>query len=223
MINEDRLEEFAAKYLKKDKVIAVGSDSLGEKLLKKIALKNHELELNIHVVPTSTSIAALCSQMHLQIANINDREVDIAFELADQADKNFNFVKRNSHSLVRDKMICQSAEELIVLCDEKNFVERVHGTIPFEISSFGWKRTLMQLQKLGKASIRIAKNDYFKTETGHLLVDVDFDSIFSLEDLEFQTRTIAGVLETGLFIGYADRIVLCGEKKIEVKSVIQQK
>lgn len=222
MINEERLEEFAAKYLKKDAIIAVGSDELGERMLKKIALKNHEKSLNLQVIPTSSSIAALCPQLGLQIANINEHEVDLAFEFADKADKDFNFTKKDSHSLVRDKMICQSAAELVILCDEKDFGERIQGTIPFEVSTFGWKRTLMQLQKLGKASVRLGKNDYFKTETGHLLVDVEFDSIFSLDDLEFQARTIAGVLETGLFIGYADRIVLCGEKKIEVKSRIQQ-
>ena len=29
-----------------------------------------------------------------------------------------------------------------------------------------------------------------------------------MEDLEFQAKDIPGVLETGLFIGYADRVLL---------------
>ena len=43
----------------------------------------------------------------------------------------------------------------------------------------------------------------------------------SLDDLEYQTKEIPGVLETGLFIGYADRIVLMDGKKITVKSRIR--
>lgn len=218
----ERLEEFAEKYLKKDSIIAVGSDELGESLLKKIALKNELEGLNIEVVPTSSKIASLCSSFKLKIASINEQEVDIAFEFADLVDKNYNFVKRNSHSLVRDKMIAQSAEELIVIAEGKKLAERIHGVIPFEISTFGWQRTLTQLGKLGKASLReISKGTPFKTETGHYLVDVDCDEIYSLEDLEFQAKTIAGVLETGLFIGYADRIILYNGK-IEVKSRIRK-
>ena len=48
----------------------------------------------------------------------------------------------------------------------------------------------------------------FKTETGHYVIDVNVDEIYSLEDLEFQAKDIPGVLETGLFIGYADRVLL---------------
>ena len=41
MISEEALDEFASKYLKKESIVAIGSDELGEKLLKKIALKSH--------------------------------------------------------------------------------------------------------------------------------------------------------------------------------------
>ena len=53
------------------------------------------------------------------------------------------------------------------------------------------------------------------------LADVECDEIYSLEDLEFQAKTIAGVLETGLFMEYADRIILHNDR-IEVKSRIQK-
>lgn len=222
MISEERLDELASKYLKKDSIIAVGADELGEMLLKKIALKNEQEGLKIKIIPTASHIAALCSSLHLQIASINEQEVDTAFEFADIIDTNYNFVKRNSYSLVRDKMIAQSAAELIIITRRENFAEKIHGLIPFEVSTFGHHRTLMQLQKLGKASVRMKGLQPFKTETGHYLIDVECDEIYSLDDLEFQAKTIAGVLETGLFIGYADRIILHNDK-IEVKSRIQQK
>jgi len=223
MISEERLEEFAAKYLKKGDIAAVGSDSLGERMLRKIALKSHEHALGVQVVPTSTHIASLCHSLHLPLANINDHEIDLAFESARVIDKFFNFVKQDTHSLVRDKMIAQSAGELIVIAEGGMLSESISGEIPFEISQFGWKRTVMQLQKLGNARVRLAGKTYAKTEMGHYIADVEFDSIFSPEDLEFQAKSIAGVLETGLFIGYADRVILHDDKKIEVKSRIQQK
>lgn len=223
MISEERLEEFAAKYLKKNSVVAVGSDALGEKMLRKIALKNHEHSLKLSVVPTSAHIASLCHSLHLPIENINDHEIDIAFESARTVDRFFNFVKSESHSLVRDKMIAQSAAELVVISEASSLAESISGEIPFEISQFGWKRTVMQLQKLGNARVRLEGKTYAKTEMGHYIADVNFDKVYSLEDLEFQAKNIAGVLETGLFIGYADRVILHSEKRIEVKSRMQQK
>ena len=70
----------------------------------------------------------------------------------------------------------------------------------------------MQLEKLGKATLREKKGKPFKTETGHYVIDVKVDEIYSLEDLEFQAKDIPGVLETGLFIGYADRILIHSNK-----------
>ena len=56
--------------------------------------------------------------------------------------------------------------------------------------------------------LREKNNAAFKTETGNYVIDVDVDEIYSLEDLEFQSKDVPGVLETGLFIGYADRVLL---------------
>ena len=107
-------------------------------------------------------------------------------------------------------MIAQSAGTLIVVADESALVEKLRGTIPFEIATFGWKRTLNQLDVWGKARRREMNGIPFKTETGNYVIDVDVDGIFSYDDLEFETRNIPGVLETGLFLGYADKVVLRG-------------
>ena len=76
---------------------------------------------------------------------------------------------------------------------------------------------LIQLQGLGEAELRMESGKKFKTESGNYLVDININEISSTEDLEFQAKDIPGVIETGLFIGYADRILSFGEK-IKAKS-----
>ena len=114
-------------------------------------------------------------------------------------------------------MIAQSAAVLVTVAEEKNFVSRLKGRIPFEITPFGWKRTLSQLEMFGKAKLREENGKPLKTETGNYLIDVDCDEIYSIDDLDYQAKNIPGVLETGIFIGYADKIVL-HNNKIVVKS-----
>ncbi len=219
---EEKLAEFLIdKYVKKGNIIGIGTSKEGEAFLKKLSEKKYS-DLKIKIVPTSTKLAGIIASFGLNISNISEKEVDIAIEFVDLADEEFNFIKRDSHSLIRDKMIGQSAAELIIVLKKKNLVKKLFGKIPYEIVTFGWRRTLIQLENYGNATLRKIKGQPKKSETGNYFVDVDIADIFSLEDLEFKSKEIPGVIESGLFIGYADRLVLIDEKKIKVKSRIQK-
>lgn len=214
MLSEAVIEKFILKYIKDGDVVSVGASKAGEVFLKRLALvlELDHLPINsIQFVPTSNRLAVIAKQLEIPITTINEHEIDFAVEFVDQVDTDFNFVKRDSASLVRDKMIAQSAENLLVVAEEKNFVDKIRGRIPFEIAFFGWKRTVNQLASFGEARIREDKGRKLKTETGHYIVDVDCDRVFSPQDLEYRAKEVPGVLETGLFIGYADRIVLHNE------------
>lgn len=220
--DEQLIGELIKKYIKEGQVIALGSSEHGEKFAKKLALEIEEKKLKVELVPTSLRIAEICHEMSVPTTTINEREIDVAVEFVDAVNEDFDFIKRDSHSLVRDKMIAQSAAELIVVADRKNFVKKLSGGIPFEITCFGWKHTLIELQKFGNAFLRKDGKNPYKTESGHYLIDVDIDEIFDLDDLEYEGKKIPGVLETGLFVGCADRVLLHDGKEIEVKSRIRK-
>jgi ribose 5-phosphate isomerase A len=198
-------------------VVSFGTSELSEEFVKKIAIKIEAENVDISVVPTSARIAAILSEMNVPTTTLNEEEIDIAIEFVDQVDQYFNFIKRDSHSLVRDKMIAQSADELIVVAKEKHSVKRLSGMIPMEIAIFGWKRTLNQLSKFGEARLRIENGIPVTTETNYYLADVLVDDLFSLDEFNLSVLQIPGVIETGIFIGYADRVVL-HNGRITVKS-----
>ncbi len=217
-LQEEIVDAIIQRYVSNEKtVLSFGTGELSEKFIKKIAFRVETEGLEIKIVPTSAHIAGILSEFNIPTTTLNESEIDLAIEFVDLADRHFNFIKRDSLSLVRDKMIAQSAEELIVVTKEKNYVKRLEGIIPFEITSFGWKRTLTQLEKFGDAFLRMHGATPFKTETNNYIIDVYIDEIFSLEEVEAQAKNAPGVIETGLFIGYADRILL-HNGKIQVKS-----
>lgn len=218
-MHENHIEAMVVRYIKDGDVVSIGSGDVGEKFVKKLALalEAKHIPINsVEFVPTSFRIATVASGLAIPIADINEREVDVAIEFVDQIDAHYNFVKRNSSSFIRDKMICQSAGLLVAVADEAGFVEKLRGRIPYEVSTFGWKRTLNQLDGFGKAARRLKTNGTpEKTETGNYIIDVEFDKLFNYEELEILTKNIPGVIESGLFVGYADKIILHG-KKIQV-------
>ncbi|PIN98468.1 MAG: ribose 5-phosphate isomerase A [Candidatus Diapherotrites archaeon CG10_big_fil_rev_8_21_14_0_10_31_34] len=220
MIPEDQIELLVEKYIKHGQTIGIGSSELGIKFLKKMALRKEIEGLDLKIVPTSAEITFILKQLNLEIGSLDEKEVDVAIEFADLVDYNYNYIKRDSKSFVRDKMIAQSAKDLIIIARKQNFVSKLFGVVPFEVSPFWWKRTKMQLESMGAARERKTNESLTKTESGNYVIDVLTDSIPFPEEFEFQAKEIPGVLETGLFVGYADRILLYEKGKIEVKSRI---
>jgi ribose 5-phosphate isomerase A len=212
-------EQFVENYLKDGMIFAVGTSSHAEKFLKKIAMALEESNKKILIMPSSTNTVIIAKSLGFELASINKNEVDVAVEFASQCDKEFNFIKKNSTSLVRDKMIAQSAEMLFIVCEEKNYVKQLSDSVAVEIAAFGWERTVNQLDQLGKAEIKKIGKEFIKSETGNYLVEVKIDSMHDLNDIEIEAKQIPGVLETGIFLGYADKLVLLNEGKVvQIKS-----
>ncbi|MBU0635473.1 ribose-5-phosphate isomerase A [Candidatus Micrarchaeota archaeon] len=219
-MHELAIEGLIAKYIKNDSVVAIGTSQLGERFLKTLAVKLEERNQKIQFVPTSVRLAGIASELELPIASIDEQEIDVAIEFPEQADANYNFLKIDSESLVRDKMIAQSASDMIIILQKEQFVEKLFGKMALEISPFGYKRTIIQLEKLGPTKLKTENNKPVVTESGNYFALTHIDEIYSPEDLEFQAKEIPGVLETGLFVGYADRIIV-HSPGLEVKSRIR--
>ena len=164
MLSEDQVDAFVSRYVKDGNVVAVGTNQLGELFLKKLGILCESNHWEIEIIPTSTSQIATAKMFHLPLTTLNEREVDIAFEFVDQADNDYNFLKRYSTSLIRDKMIAQSAAELVAILPGKEQFERLHGNVSMEISSFGWKRTLLLLERVGKVDHQKYPDEPPKTE-----------------------------------------------------------
>ena len=218
MLLDEHVEELLEKYVKDDSVISFGTGPLNSKFLKKLALYIEDNGLNVKVVPTSYDIVDLCSQLKVKTESLDDVEVDVAFDFVDQVNEDFDYISNETTSLIRDKMIAREAGELVIVCEEQNFVDTLHGRICLEINPFAIKKTLVHTMNLGDASIRMLNGEPAMSETGNNFIDVIADDIFSTNDLEYQAKNIPGVLETSLFVGFADRVLLHSEDKVLVKS-----
>jgi len=217
MLNDERVEALLEKYIKANTVVSLGTGPTNDSFLKKLALYSLNNNLKLRVVPTSHTMALLCSQLKMPTASLEDIEVDLAFDFVDQVDEDFNYISNETTSLIRDKMIAQDAAEMVVVCEEKNFVPRLDAPMCVEISTFSPKKTIAQLMNLGDPVLRLLKGKPVLSETGHYFVDLKFDEIYELEDIDYQAKKIPGVLETSLFLGYADRVILHGST-LTVKS-----
>lgn len=171
----------------------------------------------VSFVPLNVKQSKKFISLNQKTISLNDKEIDVALEIADQVDQYNNFIKLRTNSFIRDKMICQSALKLIVIVDKNNYVSEITSDVSVEISTFAWQRTVIHLQSYGFAKVLYdSDSEFIKTEIGHFLVKIGLDKNITLDDFEYSVRSIPGVLETGVFLGLLDVVFVYDSLKDSV-------
>ena len=114
------------------------------------------------------------------------------------------------------KIIANASKEILIVVDESK-VSHVLGTtfpLPVEIVRFGWESTQIEVNRIcGKSTLRLSSaqdgNSHpLITDNGNYILDCHFDGIPVPEAVELQLNNIPGVVENGIFVNRADKIII---------------
>jgi ribose 5-phosphate isomerase A len=164
-------------------------------------------------VPTSEETATLARQQGITLVEADDAWViDVAIDGADQVDPCFNLIKGGGGALLKEKIVAASAKQFIVLVDHTKRVPVLGGSfpLPIEVIPFGWGNTARAIEAVAQSRVvlRERNGSPFHTEAGHLIVDVHLSRIDSPRELEIALKMIPGVVETGLFVGRTNLLIV---------------
>jgi ribose 5-phosphate isomerase A len=136
--------------------------------------------------------------------------IDITIDGADEADGDLHLIKGGGGALLREKIVATNSRQMIVVADESKKVETLGKfPLPVEVVLFGWERTFEKLRLLGCApKRRMNREDPYLTDNGNYIVDCAFGKIKDPADLHEQINAITGVVDNGLFINIASKLVL---------------
>ena len=194
----------ALDFVRDGMVVGLGTGSTAKHLV--IALGERvRAGMKLRAVPTSLETAELARQVGIPLIDTANRwEIDVAIDGADQVDPNFNLIKGGGGALLKEKIVAASAKQFIVMVDQTKQVLVLGGSfpLPIEIIPFGWGSTAREIEALtrGRVVLRERNGAPFKTEAGHLILDVHLDRIDKPAELETALNLIPGVVETGLFV-----------------------
>ena len=108
---------------------------------------------------------------------------------------------------------------MIVVVDETKPVDGL-GRIappPLETVSFGWQTTFDRLSAIGfESRLRMTGDKPFTTDSGNYIIDCIIAEVPDPAALEARLSTIIGIVETGLFIELASKIVVGRATGVEV-------
>jgi ribose 5-phosphate isomerase A len=178
--------------------------------------------LRIVGVPTSERTAALARQLGIPLTTLEEcSELDITIDGADEVDpQTLNAIKGLGGALLREKIVALASKLEVLVVDESKLVQKLgeHTPVPVEVVQFGWTRTCDALTSLGCDPQRRTTTDGepYITDSGNYLLDCRFPPIDDAPALAHQIKSITGVVEHGLFVGIACRVVIAGEGGVRV-------
>jgi ribose 5-phosphate isomerase A len=208
-----RAARAAADLVESGMLVGLGTGSTAALMVRRLGERVEEDGLRIIGVPTSVATAELAHQLKIPLRELDDVSgLDMNLDGADEVDPQFRMVKGRGGALLREKIVaCVASRRVTIITPEKR-VERlgVNAPIPIEVSDVGLRHTERRLQKMGaRTSIRLlADGSLALTDGGNAIVDCHFEVIADPQELDSRLQSVVGVLETGLFLGLCDLLVV---------------
>jgi ribose 5-phosphate isomerase A len=175
--------------------------------------------LSVIGVPTSDKTAELARAEGIPLATLNEQPVlDLVVDGADEVDRQLRLIKGGGGALLREKIVASAARRMIVVVDEAKVVDALGAfPLPIEIVPFGAtpvqlaiERTVSRLGLSGSMRWRQAGERLYLTDGGNHILDVSLGRIDEPERLAQELDTMPGVVEHGLFIGFASLVIVAG-------------
>lgn len=203
-----------ADELRDGQVVGAGSGSTAFLALTAIARRVERDGLRVTAVPTSHEVALACSALGIPTTNLAEARPDWGFDGADEVHEHdgvVRLIKGRGGALFREKLVMASQARTLVLADRSKLVDRLGSLFPIPVETHPEALHLVEqaLGTLGASAVALrmaaSKDGPVLTEGGHLILDARFPEV--PDRLERDLKAIPGVIESGLFVGFAVEIV----------------
>lgn len=203
-------QEIAAK-VKDGDVLGVGSGSTVYVALLAIAEKIKKEQLTIKAIPTSLEISLFCSKLGIPLTTLFEHKPHWLFDGADEVDPDKNLIKGRGGAMFKEKLLMSCSPVNYIIVDESKTVNKLGANfpVPVEVYPQALLHVEEELKKIGAANITLrpakGKDGPIISENNNLILDCRFNEMHY--NLERDIKSITGVIESGLFIGYNVNII----------------
>ncbi|MBC8080988.1 MAG: ribose-5-phosphate isomerase RpiA [Gorillibacterium sp.] len=202
--------EKAVEYLKDGMIVGLGTGSTAYWAIREIGQRVRQ-GLNIKAIATSKPSEAHARRLGIPIVSFAEIDaIDITIDGADEVDGALNVIKGGGGALLREKIVASASKELIIIVDADKRVNHLgQFPLPVETVPFGSELTIQKLRALGcNPVLRIHEEAPLLTENGNYTVDCHFNRIDNPKELHRAINRIIGVVDNGLFIEMASRVIV---------------
>jgi ribose 5-phosphate isomerase A len=167
--------------------------------------------LPVRGVPTSEATAALAREVGIALVDLPDTPLDLTVDGADEVDSRLDMIKGFGGALVRERIVAAASRRQVILVTGDKLVPRLgmRGRVPVEIIPFARPFVERQLRAVGcRPELRQVDGRPFVTDNRNWILDCGIDPLDDPAALDRALRRIAGVVDTGFFLGTADTVLV---------------
>jgi len=168
--------------------------------------------LHVVGVPTSRASEALAREAGIPLVALDETlELDVTVDGADEVSPHLDLVKGRGGALVRERIVAAASKRQVIVVGPEKLVRALgeRGPIPVEVVPFGVGPALRAVRALGLAATVRPSGP---TDNGNATIDcVPPEPIADhagARALERALHAIPGVVDTGLFLATAERVLV---------------
>ena len=179
----------AAQEVKDGQILGLGTGSTTLYFIEKVGMRVRDEGIEVMGIPTSFQSSLLAREWNIPITSLDEHEIDLAVDGADEIDPDFNLIKGGGAAHTLEKIVDYSADELIIIAEP----------VTKALNDMG-----------GEVAIRMGekKDGPVITDNGNFILDVSFGRIENPIEMEEELNTIPGVVENGLFTQMVDKVII---------------
>ncbi len=175
--------------------------------------------LRLRAIPTSERTAEQARAGAIPLVSFAEcPRLDLTIDGADEVARgSLDLIKGLGGALLREKIVAAASDRLVIVADASKLVDRLgaRAPVPVEVVAFGWETTAARLAELGaQPRLRPDGEGAFRTDGGNLILDCAIGLIDDAAALDRTMRAVIGVVETGLFVGMAERVLIAGAEGV---------
>ena len=204
----------AAQLVEDGMCVGLGTGSTTAFAIEELGRRIREESLHIIGTPTSFAAERLARKVGIPVVALDALiKLDIALDGADEVDPQKNLIKGRGGAHTREKVVASQADLFVALVDASKCVDRLGTTkpVPVEVLPMAVAPVMRRLESFGATpEIRMGqkKDGPVVTDQGFWIVDAQFGGIDDPQKLADRIKNIPGVLDHGLFLDMAHKVLI---------------
>lgn len=177
--------------------------------------------LSVRGVPTSEETARRARELGIPLVELGEAELDVTMDGADEVDPDLNLLKGAGGALARERIVAAASRRQIILVGADKLVPALgtRARLPVEVIPFAAAPSRRRLRELGyKPELRRRGAAPFVTDNGNVILDCETGPLTDPAAVERAIRAIPGVVDTGLFLGTAETVLVADGDTVRVLS-----
>jgi ribose 5-phosphate isomerase A len=207
----------ALEVLPEESVVGLGSGSTAKLFIDAVG-ELVKAGRKLRGVPTSEASRAQAEQLGIPLLDdVGPWSIDVCVDGADEVSDALDLIKGGGGCHTREKIVNAASRKNVIVVDDSKLSRRLgeKWPVPVEVLPFGRLSTVALLGHFGKTEIRLKGGSPWMTDAGNFIYDLHAGILEAPGTLEAELSRLPGVVDTGLFVGRANVVLVAGEAGVK--------